>query len=79
VSPGQTSWIFSAGRAVLTSPSPEKETPDPGREVCGARHRHLADSSPYDADEEAMAQKIAASWDHVLDLTLAEAGVTAGR
>jgi ferritin-like metal-binding protein YciE len=31
------------------------------------------------ADEEAMAQKIAASWDHVLDLTLAEAGVTAGR
>jgi ferritin-like metal-binding protein YciE len=27
------------------------------------------------ADEEAMAEKIAASWDHVLDLTLAEAGI----
>jgi ferritin-like metal-binding protein YciE len=30
-------------------------------------------------DEEAMAQKIAASWDHVVDLTLAEAGVTSAR
>jgi ferritin-like metal-binding protein YciE len=31
------------------------------------------------ADEEAMAQKIAGSWDHVLDLTLAEAGVATAR
>jgi ferritin-like metal-binding protein YciE len=31
------------------------------------------------ADEEAMAQKIAGSWDHVLDLTLADAGVATAR
>jgi ferritin-like metal-binding protein YciE len=29
------------------------------------------------ADEQAMADKIAASWDHVLDLTLADAPVAA--
>jgi hypothetical protein len=47
------------------------------------RHPRLREAAEYSetaevaclnrADEEAMAEKIAASWDHLLDLTLADA------